>query len=214
MIFPLIPQALAIPSPAAAQARQRWPGTGDQLPPRDAEGAGTGEKPAGSTRGRTHLRTGRGEGPLRNPHSGIRRSRLDSQLPWRDGRSTRPVGGYSPARPTISSRAGAGSTPSIPTTARTWPFLEEGRRHAKTFHAEYRIQHITGDWRWTVARAAPLVASDGAAPEWVGMNTDITERKNAEQRHPPAGRPIRGHTGGLHRRLHASRPARPPARRQ
>jgi PAS domain S-box-containing protein len=46
---------------------------------------------------------------------------------------------------------------------------------------EYRIRRRDGEWRWTAARAVPLVNDDGTVREWVGMNTDITERKRAEQ---------------------------------
>jgi PAS domain S-box-containing protein len=54
--------------------------------------------------------------------------------------------------------------------------------HSKTnFKVEYRMRHASGDWRWTLARAAPVFARDGTVAEWVGMNIDITERKAAEQ---------------------------------
>ncbi len=46
---------------------------------------------------------------------------------------------------------------------------------------EYRVQHVSGQWRWTAARAAPLLDEAGEVRGWVGMNADITERKRAEQ---------------------------------
>src|SRR5206468_11369254 len=45
---------------------------------------------------------------------------------------------------------------------------------------EYRIRRKDGEWRWTVARAVPLLNDEGTVREWVGMNTDVTERKQAE----------------------------------
>ncbi|MGH8759619.1 MAG: PAS domain S-box protein, partial [Burkholderiales bacterium] len=45
----------------------------------------------------------------------------------------------------------------------------------------YRARHVSGEWRWTAARAVPMLNSDGSVREWVGMNNDITERKQAEE---------------------------------
>ncbi|WP_394836016.1 PAS domain S-box protein [Pendulispora rubella] len=45
---------------------------------------------------------------------------------------------------------------------------------------EYRIRHVSGEWRWTAARAVPLLDVEGQVRGWIGMNTDITERKLAE----------------------------------
>jgi PAS domain S-box-containing protein len=47
--------------------------------------------------------------------------------------------------------------------------------------AELRIRHETGEWRWTSARAIPLLDNRGALRGWVGMNIDITDRKRAEE---------------------------------
>ena len=46
---------------------------------------------------------------------------------------------------------------------------------------EYRIRHNSGDWRWTAVRAVPVSNSDGSVHEWVGMNIDITGRKQGEE---------------------------------
>jgi two-component system, chemotaxis family, CheB/CheR fusion protein len=46
---------------------------------------------------------------------------------------------------------------------------------------EYRIRHISGEWRWTVARVVPVLNSDGSVREWIGSNTDITELKRADE---------------------------------
>lgn len=46
--------------------------------------------------------------------------------------------------------------------------------------AQYRLRRHDGEWRWTSVRAVPLLSADGSARGWVGMNIDITERKQAE----------------------------------
>jgi PAS domain S-box-containing protein len=46
--------------------------------------------------------------------------------------------------------------------------------------AQYRLRRYDGQWRWTWVRAVPLLSADGSARGWVGMNTDVTERKQAE----------------------------------
>ncbi len=51
----------------------------------------------------------------------------------------------------------------------------------KPLDIEYRVRHVDGSWRWTNARAAPLLNRDGSVRKWVGMNIDITERKHAER---------------------------------
>ncbi|MFZ0255264.1 MAG: chemotaxis protein CheB [Gammaproteobacteria bacterium] len=47
--------------------------------------------------------------------------------------------------------------------------------------AEFRLQHVSGEWRWTEVRAVPLRDPQGKVRGWVGMNIDITDRKRAEE---------------------------------
>ncbi|MHA3773616.1 ATP-binding protein [Verrucomicrobiota bacterium sgz303538] len=50
------------------------------------------------------------------------------------------------------------------------------------YDATYRIRHgCSGEWRWTVVRGIPLRKSDDSTYGWVGMNTDVSERKRAER---------------------------------
>ena len=44
-----------------------------------------------------------------------------------------------------------------------------------------RLRHQDGSWRWTTMRAVPLRHPAGLVRGWVGMNTDITERYEAEE---------------------------------
>lgn len=46
---------------------------------------------------------------------------------------------------------------------------------------EYRIVASDGKVCWSNCRAAPLFGADGSVRKWVGMNIDITERKQAEE---------------------------------
>jgi PAS domain S-box-containing protein len=50
---------------------------------------------------------------------------------------------------------------------------------ASSFNVEYRLHHVSSAWRWNSVRAVPLKA-DGSVKGWVGMNFDITERKEAD----------------------------------
>src|SRR5262245_51223830 len=54
----------------------------------------------------------------------------------------------------------------------------EGRQR---FESEYRLRRPDGSWSWTVARGTPVLEANGAIREWVGTNTDITDRKRADE---------------------------------
>ncbi|MBX6743488.1 MAG: PAS domain S-box protein [Acetobacteraceae bacterium] len=51
----------------------------------------------------------------------------------------------------------------------------------EVYRAEYRLRWADGGWRWTASRAVPLRDAAGAIVEWIGVNTDIEARKQAEQ---------------------------------
>jgi two-component system, cell cycle sensor histidine kinase and response regulator CckA len=46
---------------------------------------------------------------------------------------------------------------------------------------EFRQLHASGEYRHMSCHAAPLFNPDGTVREWIGMDTDITDRKRAEQ---------------------------------
>lgn len=50
------------------------------------------------------------------------------------------------------------------------------------FELEHRVRRPDGTLAWTLSRAVPLLDEDGEIIEWVGAATDVTERKQAEQR--------------------------------
>ena len=62
---------------------------------------------------------------------------------------------------------------------REWRAAVAGRC---VFDTELRLHHRRREWRWANVRAAPLIGADGEVEKWVGMNIDITDRKEAEQR--------------------------------
>ncbi len=50
----------------------------------------------------------------------------------------------------------------------------------RLFEFEHRVRHRDGTWRLCSIRAVPLLDAAGEVREWVGVHTDITERKRAE----------------------------------
>ncbi|MBL8972957.1 MAG: PAS domain-containing protein [Myxococcales bacterium] len=48
------------------------------------------------------------------------------------------------------------------------------------YAAEYRVRRRDGVYRVLLARGAPVRDRDGAVREWIGVNTDISEHKEAE----------------------------------
>ncbi len=65
------------------------------------------------------------------------------------------------------------------------PWLRQGWRRAaadaRSFSAEFRFQHRTGDIRWVRATTSPMFADSGELVGHVGALEDITDRKLAEQ---------------------------------
>ncbi|MBO9557805.1 MAG: PAS domain S-box protein [Caulobacter sp.] len=50
------------------------------------------------------------------------------------------------------------------------------------FNFEHRVRRHDGVWRDFTVRAVAALEADGSVREWVGVHTDITERKRAEER--------------------------------
>jgi PAS domain S-box-containing protein len=49
-----------------------------------------------------------------------------------------------------------------------------------TYQQELRVRRQDSAYRYMLVRAVPILNADGAVREWVGIHTDITERKSAE----------------------------------
>ncbi|MCJ2018255.1 PAS domain S-box protein [Methylobacterium sp. E-065] len=64
-------------------------------------------------------------------------------------------------------------------------YAERQWREAVAVHglvnAEFRLRAPDGGWRMTNVRAAPVLDQRGSVENWVGMNIDIGERKQAEE---------------------------------
>ena len=53
-------------------------------------------------------------------------------------------------------------------------------RNSSPYETEFRAHRHDGAYRWFLARAVPVRGADNAIERWVGTNTDIHERKMAE----------------------------------
>jgi diguanylate cyclase (GGDEF)-like protein/PAS domain S-box-containing protein len=53
---------------------------------------------------------------------------------------------------------------------------------APHFESEHRIRHATGGYRWVLSRGVAIRDRDGKATRMAGSMSDITDRKDAEQR--------------------------------
>src|SRR5919199_3659693 len=49
------------------------------------------------------------------------------------------------------------------------------------YEVEHRLRRYDGEYRYMSVRAVPVLEPDGSLREWIGVHTDITERKRAEE---------------------------------
>jgi len=59
--------------------------------------------------------------------------------------------------------------------------IDEAIRTKSTYELEHRVEQDDGSTGWTFARAVPMLDEDGEIAEWIGMASDITERKRRER---------------------------------
>jgi PAS domain S-box-containing protein len=59
--------------------------------------------------------------------------------------------------------------------------VQEAIRTKSTFQLEHRVIRVDGTLGWTLSRAIPLFDECREITEWVGMASDVTERKRAEE---------------------------------
>jgi diguanylate cyclase (GGDEF)-like protein/PAS domain S-box-containing protein len=59
---------------------------------------------------------------------------------------------------------------------------EEALAAGTPYTNEYRLRHVSGEWRWVIDRVVPLRDDDGSVTEWVGIISDIHKRKTAEDK--------------------------------
>ncbi len=181
MIFPLIPKAIAIPSPRALQTAneglQREIDAHEDTLRRLREARDELER---------HVE-------VRTRELARSKARLEAlitasaQIVW----TTAPDGNVEEDSPswraftgqTYDEWKGSGWLNAIHPSdrARTLEAWRGAVERRDKYDTEYRLQHVGGDYRWTSARGVPLIDADGNVTEWVGMNEDITDRKRSEE---------------------------------
>jgi PAS domain S-box-containing protein len=60
--------------------------------------------------------------------------------------------------------------------------VEESKAQGKPYEQEVRRRGADGQYRWFLARGVPLKDAEGRIVRWYGSNTDIQDRKEAENR--------------------------------
>lgn len=63
-----------------------------------------------------------------------------------------------------------------------WKAIEEAIRDKRLFELEHRVLRADGSIGWTFSRATPILNAAGEIVEWFGAASDVTARKEAEQR--------------------------------
>src|SRR2546427_3458864 len=58
--------------------------------------------------------------------------------------------------------------------------LREALNSVKPFEVEGRFRRFDGEFRWFLLRGSPLRDRSGTVAKWYGTNTDLEERKRAE----------------------------------
>ena len=66
--------------------------------------------------------------------------------------------------------------------ARSEQHWREAVATGRVLDVEYRLRDTAGGWRWTNARATPLFDGEGRISKWVGINIDVSDRREAEER--------------------------------
>lgn len=51
-----------------------------------------------------------------------------------------------------------------------------------TYHIEHKVNRVDESVGWALSRAVPLLGEDGEITSWMGAASDISDRKNAEER--------------------------------
>ncbi|QRV15994.1 MEDS domain-containing protein [Haloterrigena salifodinae] len=59
--------------------------------------------------------------------------------------------------------------------------VNEAVRTKSTFELEHRVEQVDGSLGWSFTRAVPMLNEDGDIEEWIGMASDITDRKHRQQ---------------------------------
>nr|WP_241471326.1 ATP-binding protein [Natrinema salifodinae] len=82
--------------------------------------------------------------------------------------------------------------------------IDEAIRTKSIFELEHQVEQVDGSLGWTFSRAVPMLDEDGEIVEWVGMASDITERKRYERELEQANAKLKRSNAELKRFAHAA----------
>ncbi|MBO6768236.1 MAG: PAS domain-containing protein [Erythrobacter sp.] len=58
-----------------------------------------------------------------------------------------------------------------------WERWRHSLATGEPYEVEYRLRHRSGEYRWMIGRALPILNDDGEIQRWIGTCTDIEEQK-------------------------------------
>ena len=61
--------------------------------------------------------------------------------------------------------------------ADAWKKWNHSLATGEPYEVEYRLRHHSGDYRWMIGRALPILNEEGEIQRWIGTCTDIDEQK-------------------------------------
>nr|WP_245550136.1 ATP-binding protein [Halopiger xanaduensis] len=82
--------------------------------------------------------------------------------------------------------------------------IDEAIRTKSTFELEHQVEQVDGSLGWTFSRAVPMLDDDGTIVEWIGMASDITERKEYERKLEQTNAQLKRSNKELRRFAHAA----------
>ena len=82
--------------------------------------------------------------------------------------------------------------------------IEEAIRTKSIFELEHQVEQVDGSLGWTFSRAVPMLDEDGDIVEWIGMASDITERKEYERELEQTNAQLQRSNAELERFAHAA----------
>ena len=60
---------------------------------------------------------------------------------------------------------------------KAWEKWNHCLKTGEPYEVEYRLRHRSGEYRWMLGRAYPIVDADGVIQRWIGTCTDIQDQK-------------------------------------
>ena len=181
LVFPLIPKALAIPSPRALQTaneglRREVEAHKRTLKELEATRSDLERRVAARTRELVHA-TARLEALIKASAQIFWATDPDGQV-VEDSPSWREFTGQ-----TYDEWKGTGWLNAVHPDDRavTLAAWRDAIESNSNYLVEYRVRNVDGGYRWTSAHGVPLLDDEGEVTEWVGMNEDISQRKRAEE---------------------------------